>query len=418
MFEAHFQTFEEPEAGVALTARLAALREELARRKLTGFVVPRADQQQNEYVPPSRRAAGLADRLYRLGRAGDRADAGGRDLRRRPLHAAGGQAGRRQGWAVGIADRSAAGELVSAASRRPATASASIRGCTLRRQPSGSPAACAKAGAELVAGRQQPGRRGLADRPQPPLGAGRPARPAICRRRRGRQARRGSRARSPSSAPTRWCCPTATPSPGPSTSAAPTSRIRRCRWPSRWCRRTAGRPCSSTTASSPISTRDHLEQSADVREPDALAPTLMALGQERRRDRARQRHRGRRAQPADRERRRQGGARQRSDRAAQGRQERDRDRRHADGAPPRRRGAGALPRLVRPRGAKRQADRDRRGRGAGDVPPRHRRAEGRVVPDHLRRRPERRHRALPRHPQEQPAHRAGRPVPDRFRRAI
>lgn len=53
MFEAHFQTFEEPEAGVALTARLAALREELARRKLTGFVIPRSDQQQNEYVPPS-----------------------------------------------------------------------------------------------------------------------------------------------------------------------------------------------------------------------------------------------------------------------------------------------------------------------------------------------------------------------------
>src|SRR4051812_30339415 len=50
MFEAHFQTFEEPEGGVALTARLAAFREELARRKLTGFVIPRADQQQNEYV--------------------------------------------------------------------------------------------------------------------------------------------------------------------------------------------------------------------------------------------------------------------------------------------------------------------------------------------------------------------------------
>ncbi|KPG00007.1 X-Pro aminopeptidase [Rhodopseudomonas sp. AAP120] len=53
MFEAHFQTFEDPEAGVALGARLSALREELARRKLTGFVVPRADQQQNEYVAPS-----------------------------------------------------------------------------------------------------------------------------------------------------------------------------------------------------------------------------------------------------------------------------------------------------------------------------------------------------------------------------
>lgn len=53
MFEAHFQTFEEPEGGVALTARLAAFREELARRKLIGFVIPRADQQQNEYVAPS-----------------------------------------------------------------------------------------------------------------------------------------------------------------------------------------------------------------------------------------------------------------------------------------------------------------------------------------------------------------------------
>src|SRR6266700_7316800 len=53
MFEAHFQTFEEPEGGVALTARLATFREELARRKLTGFVIPRADQQQNEYVAPS-----------------------------------------------------------------------------------------------------------------------------------------------------------------------------------------------------------------------------------------------------------------------------------------------------------------------------------------------------------------------------
>ena len=53
MFEAHFQTFEEPESGVALTARLKAFREELLRRQLTGFVIPRADQQQNEYVAPS-----------------------------------------------------------------------------------------------------------------------------------------------------------------------------------------------------------------------------------------------------------------------------------------------------------------------------------------------------------------------------
>src|ERR1700682_1706305 len=53
MFEARFQTFEEAESGVALSARLSAFREELARRKVTGFGIPRADQQQNEYVAPS-----------------------------------------------------------------------------------------------------------------------------------------------------------------------------------------------------------------------------------------------------------------------------------------------------------------------------------------------------------------------------
>ncbi len=58
MYEAHFQTFEDAEGGVALAARLAAFREELARRQLTGFVIPRADQQQNEYVPPSEERLG------------------------------------------------------------------------------------------------------------------------------------------------------------------------------------------------------------------------------------------------------------------------------------------------------------------------------------------------------------------------
>ena len=43
MFEAHFQTFEDPDAGTLMPARLAAFREELIRRNLTGFLVPRAD---------------------------------------------------------------------------------------------------------------------------------------------------------------------------------------------------------------------------------------------------------------------------------------------------------------------------------------------------------------------------------------
>jgi Xaa-Pro aminopeptidase len=51
MFAARFQSFEVERLPQALPDRLAALRAELARRRLDGFVVPRADRQQNEYVP-------------------------------------------------------------------------------------------------------------------------------------------------------------------------------------------------------------------------------------------------------------------------------------------------------------------------------------------------------------------------------
>src|SRR5215218_3783554 len=53
MFEARFQSFEERTERAASGARLAALRTELARRGLTGFIIPRSDRQQNEYVPAS-----------------------------------------------------------------------------------------------------------------------------------------------------------------------------------------------------------------------------------------------------------------------------------------------------------------------------------------------------------------------------
>jgi Xaa-Pro aminopeptidase len=53
MFEARFQSFEDTDARAATAPRLAALRSELARRGLDGMVVPHADRQQNEYVPPS-----------------------------------------------------------------------------------------------------------------------------------------------------------------------------------------------------------------------------------------------------------------------------------------------------------------------------------------------------------------------------
>src|SRR5215813_5333747 len=53
MFEAKFQTFDDRTERAAGAPRVAALRTELAHRGLTGFIVPRADRQQNEYVPAS-----------------------------------------------------------------------------------------------------------------------------------------------------------------------------------------------------------------------------------------------------------------------------------------------------------------------------------------------------------------------------
>jgi Xaa-Pro aminopeptidase len=52
MFEARFQSFEDRSERAASAPRLAALRAELKRRGLNGFIIPRADRYQNEYVPP------------------------------------------------------------------------------------------------------------------------------------------------------------------------------------------------------------------------------------------------------------------------------------------------------------------------------------------------------------------------------
>jgi Xaa-Pro aminopeptidase len=52
-FHAEFQTFDDPAETQGVPTRLAALRAELARRNLDGFVVPHADRHQNEYLPPN-----------------------------------------------------------------------------------------------------------------------------------------------------------------------------------------------------------------------------------------------------------------------------------------------------------------------------------------------------------------------------
>jgi Xaa-Pro aminopeptidase len=53
MFTAKFQSFDDPGAHRDSAERVARLREELKAGKLDGFVVPRADRQQNEYLPAS-----------------------------------------------------------------------------------------------------------------------------------------------------------------------------------------------------------------------------------------------------------------------------------------------------------------------------------------------------------------------------
>src|SRR6202035_6153616 len=52
-FHAEFQGFEDPPEAAESAPRVAALRAEIARRGLDGFIVPHADRYQNEYVPAS-----------------------------------------------------------------------------------------------------------------------------------------------------------------------------------------------------------------------------------------------------------------------------------------------------------------------------------------------------------------------------
>ncbi|MGB7617053.1 MAG: aminopeptidase P family N-terminal domain-containing protein, partial [Pseudolabrys sp.] len=53
MFGARFQSFDDSSERAQSAVRVAELRTELKRRGLDGFIVPRADRQQNEYLPAS-----------------------------------------------------------------------------------------------------------------------------------------------------------------------------------------------------------------------------------------------------------------------------------------------------------------------------------------------------------------------------
>ena len=140
-----------------------------------------------------------------------------------------------------------------------------------------------KAGAELRALRRQPARPGLAgsagaaDRPgvpHPERFAGESA--ASKRTRHGAELlRRGRRRRSRAD-------DARIRSPGCSTSAAATCRIRRCRCPSRPAPGRRGRRCLSTGASSSPASSAHLGNAVTVSPPERLGPALDALAADRR----------------------------------------------------------------------------------------------------------------------------------------
>jgi Xaa-Pro aminopeptidase len=275
MFEAHFQTFDEPETGVALTARLSAFREELARRNLTGFVVPRADQQQNEYVPPSEeRLAWLTGFTGSAGQAIVLAQAAALFVDGRYTLQAAKQVDRKA-WRIEpsadpppedwLAKHLVAGDRLgfdpwlhtSAAAERLA-------------------AACAKAGAELVAVDSNPLDAVWTERPPPPLGPvaihgpqfSGEAEAEKLKRIQGEVAKLGVEALVLSDPHAvawtfniRGADVAHTPLPL-SYALVPKD----------------GRPTVFIDHRKlSNSARDHLEQSADVAEPDALTPTLTAL---------------------------------------------------------------------------------------------------------------------------------------------
>ncbi len=377
MFEARFQTFEDASARAQSAARVAALRAELKRRGLDGFVVPRADRQQNEYVPAcEERLAWLTGFTGSAGAAVVLRDAR-RHVRRRPLHAAG--ATRRS------TRRCSRSSIWSRPARAMARATTCKSGAKLGYDPWLHTAEQARAAdarpARLPARRSSPVDRNpidaiWTDRPAPPLGAVSAARPQASPARRRLTSSSAIRAEIDEAARRRaGGLRSARTSPGPSTSAAPTSRTRRCRSPSPSCRARAGRRSTSTAAKLDNAVRARSSKSS----PTCASPTTLA----RELDGARQRQ-DRAARPGDRaptrcraiidERRRQGRARAPIPIALM-----KAVKNHAEIAGARAahlRDGAAVARFLAwldREAPERQAHRDRRRRGAGKLPPRHRR---------------------------------------------
>ena len=406
-------------ASPAPAERLASLRAELKRRG------PRRLRRAARRRAPGRiraaplAAAGLADRLHRLGRPGDRAGRQGGDLRRRPLHAAGARAGRHRRLRAAPDPGGIAGRPGSPRTCRRAASSASIPGCrrstatTASRAPRSAPAAASC--------RSTPTRstRCGRDRPAPPLAPVLPQ-PVEFAGETSEQARRASPTSSPPRAPTWRCSPRPIRSPGCSTSAAATCRARRSPLGFALLHADGHVDLFMDRRKVPAAPLAWLGNAVTLAPPDELGAGARHAGQGRQARAGRDRDRAGLGGDAPAGGRRHDRARRRSGGAAQGLQER-RSRSRAPRRPsPRRRGGDAASspgwRRESQSGKLREIEVVRPAGGASARRPAQLRDLS--LRHHLRRRPQRRHRPLPRHAGDQAHARARRALSRRFRRPV
>ena len=418
MFEAHFQSFEDRSERAEGAPRVAALRAELAQARARRFHRAARRPLPERIRAAERRAAGLAHRLHRLGRRRHRARRPRRDFRRRPLSGAGARGSRRRGFHRRASGRKSADAVDRSqpAGRRQARLFAVAAYGRRRRAARQS---LRRGRASLVPVDDNPIDAIWTDRPQPPLGAVVRARSALRRRRRARTSSTRVRAEMEKVAADALVVsdPQAVSwlfnirgSDVPHTPVVlafamvpkegrPALYRRSAQARQRDAARISKRSprCARTPISSAISPRSARSSARCGSIPPTCAEAIARLVIEN------------------------GGAIVRgSDPIAPMKAVKNATEIAGARAAQQRDGAAVTRFLAwfdreAPRGELTEID---AVEALESFPPRDRAAQGRFVPDHRRRRTERRHRALSRHPQKQPPHRAGRTVSDRFRRPI
>ncbi len=414
MSTARFQTFEDNSERAAVAGRVAALRAELKRRGLDGFAVPRADRQQNEYVPASEeRLAWLTGFTGSAGFAIVLTDKAALFVDGRYTTQVRDQTDGKVFDIQHLIEQPPDQWLET--NLKPGAVLGYDPWLHTTEQAEKLRAACVAAGATLKALGDNPIDAVWKDRPAPPAGmavlhdvkfAGEAAADKIKRVQAELTKSKSDMLLISDPQAVAWTFNIRGSDIPHVPIALAYAMVPRDGRPSLYI---DARKLDNTT-------RHALEGIAGIREPGRPAARPRGAQGQDRPARPCQRL-GRHLAHAGRG-RRQGRAWRRSDHTDESHQEPRGNRRLARRAPARRRGDGALPRLVRPGSAVRQAHRNRRRGAAGRLPPRDRPAQGRLVSDNLWQRPERRDRALSRYPRYQPHDRDRRTVPDRFRRAI